>query len=82
MGVLMKSGSALKVKDTAEIGVAEVISDGKVAVTGVVSFPNLGLAPGMMMVVGEKKDVEKKTRRYLFVWWWCVGGERNSSCKA
>lgn len=36
--------------ETAEIGVAEVISEGKVAVTGVVSFPNLGLAVGMMMV--------------------------------
>jgi hypothetical protein len=47
---LRKSGSGLNVNETAEIGVAEVISEGKVAVTGVVSFPNLGLAVGMMMV--------------------------------
>jgi hypothetical protein len=50
IGVLRKSGSGLNVNETAEIGVAEVISEGKVAVTGVVSFPNLGLAVGMMMV--------------------------------
>lgn len=37
-------------KETAEIGVADVISEGKVAVTGVVSFPNLGLAVGMMII--------------------------------
>lgn len=45
-------------KETAEIGVADVISEGKVAVTGVVSFPNLGLAVGMIveltLVVGIK----------------------------
>lgn len=50
IGVLRKSGSGLNVNETAEIGVADVISEGKVAVTGVVSFPNLGLAVGMMMV--------------------------------
>lgn len=50
IGVLRKSGSGLNVKETAEIGVADVISEGKVAVTGVVSFPNLGLAVGMMIV--------------------------------
>lgn len=49
IGVLRKSGSGLNVKETAEIGVADVISEGKVAVTGVVSFPNLGLAVGMMI---------------------------------
>jgi hypothetical protein len=43
MGVLRKSGSGLKLNETAEIGVAEVISEGKVAVTGVVSFPSFGL---------------------------------------
>lgn len=51
MGVLMKSGSGLKLNEMAEMGVAEVISEGKVAVTGVVSFPNLGLAVGMVMIV-------------------------------
>jgi hypothetical protein len=50
IGVLRKSGSGLNVNETAEMGVADVISEGKVAVTGVVSFPNLGLAVGMMMV--------------------------------
>jgi hypothetical protein len=30
MGVLRKSGSGLKLNETAEIGVAEVISEGKV----------------------------------------------------
>lgn len=38
-------------KDTAERGVAvvaEVISEGKLAVTGVVSLPNFGLLVGMM----------------------------------
>lgn len=51
MGVLMKSGSGLKLNEMAEIGVAEVISEGKVAVTGVVSFPNLGLVVVMVKVV-------------------------------
>lgn len=49
IGVLRKSGSGLNVKETAEIGVDDVISEGKVAVTGVVSFPNLGLVVGMMI---------------------------------
>ena len=52
----MKSGSGLKLKQMAERGVADmvadVISEGKVAVRGVVSFPSLGLvAAGMMTVV-------------------------------
>lgn len=51
MGVLMKSGSGLKVKATAEMGVADVISEGKVAVTGVISFPSLGLVVAVMMSV-------------------------------
>lgn len=53
MGVLIKSGSGLKVNETAEMGVAEVISEGNVAVRGVVSFPSLGLGlllAGMMSV--------------------------------
>lgn len=57
MGVFRKSGSGLKVNETAEMGVAEVISEGKVAVTGVVSFPNFGLVVGMM-VVDLAADIE------------------------
>lgn len=63
IGVLRKSGSGLNVKETAEIGVADVISEGKVAVTGVVSFPNLGLAVGMM-IVELTLAVEIKTGDY------------------
>lgn len=51
MGVLIKSGSGLQRKRTADSGVAveaEAISDGKVAVSGVESFSSLGLTPGMM----------------------------------
>lgn len=50
IGVLMKSGSGFREKETADRGVAvtaEVISEGKVAVTGVVSLPSFGLAVGM-----------------------------------
>lgn len=64
----MKSGSGLKLKEMAEIGVAviaEVISEGKVAVTGVVSFPNLGLVPAMMIEVAVRAgDIAD--------WWWEV----------
>lgn len=54
MGVLMKSGSTLSTNGMADSGVAvvaEVISEGNVAVMGVDSFPSLGLfAAGMMAV--------------------------------
>jgi hypothetical protein len=50
MGVLTKSGSALKVKDAADKGVsaAEEMPTGKLALTGVVSFSSFGLTEGMM----------------------------------
>jgi hypothetical protein len=50
MGVLIKSGSALKVKDAADKGasVAEEIPAGKLALTGVVSFSSFGLTEGIV----------------------------------
>lgn len=56
MGVLIKSGSGLKLKETAEMGVAEVISEGKFAVRGVVSFPSLGLVVGIMTIGLSRQD--------------------------
>ena len=56
MGVLIKSGSSLMGRASADMGVAvvaEVISDGKLAVTGVESFSSLGLLRGMMGSVVE-----------------------------
>lgn len=57
MGVLRKSGSGLMWKDMAERGVADVavladeISEGKVAETGVVSLPSFGLLLAGMMTI-------------------------------
>lgn len=51
MGVLMKSGSGLQRKCTADRGVAveaDVTSDGKVAERGVESFSSLGLTAGIV----------------------------------
>jgi hypothetical protein len=50
MGVLIRSGSALKVKEAADKGasVAEEIPAGKLALMGVVSFSSFGLTEGMM----------------------------------
>lgn len=51
MGVLIKSGSGLQSRWTADRGVADVaeaISDGNVAVTGVESFSSLGLTAGIL----------------------------------
>lgn len=50
MGVLIKSGSGLDIKFKAERGVAvvaDVISEGNVAVTGVESFSSLGFVVGI-----------------------------------
>jgi hypothetical protein len=52
----MKSGSGLRAKAMADRGVAvvaevaEVISEGKVAEMGVVSFPKVGFTVGMMVI--------------------------------
>jgi len=63
MGVLMKSGSGLIGKATAERGVAvaavvaEVISEGNVAEMGVASLPSFGLlAAGMLAMLSESCD--------------------------
>ena len=55
-------------KATADRGVAEVISEGKVfegkvAVTGVVSFPNLGLVAAVMVAVIVSKSVDNDEER-------------------
>lgn len=55
MGVLIKSGSALKSGGNADRGVpvfadviADVTAEGKLLVTGVASFSSLGLGPGIL----------------------------------
>lgn len=60
MGVLIKSGSGLDIKFNAERGVAvvaDVISEGNVAVRGVESFSSLGF------VVGIAEENEYTRRR-------------------
>lgn len=61
IGVLMKSGSGLMAKIRADLGVAvlaDEISEGKVLVTGVESFPSLGLVVGgmVMMLIIDKEQ--------------------------
>lgn len=66
MGVLMKSGSGLQWKLTADRGVAvvaEEISEGNVAVTGVESFSSLGLTAGMMARLAMAPANELATKK-------------------